>query len=520
MEQRLRRHLAPDLPGILRRLLRLPPHIPILASVRIRLALWYLGITACVLLAFGGNLYFTETSLTTGAGDAQLETPLNQDAQRMSAIYGGALLKEQSPTAQHITLASDEIVLLLRPDGTPLDSRGPLTNRAIQQLQTQATNSAPIINLSLPLAGASSHHRTYRLMIVPILNQNMRVATLLVGLPREGRVNPWHLWITWVMRAIGIAVVSTLVGYWLASMAIRPVQQITQMANEITATDLRRRLHLPRRDEFGALAATFDQMLARLEAAFKRQSQFTADASHELRTPLTIMSLDINRALTQEQTPDGYRQILEQIQDENAHMAEIVNNLLLLARADTGQIALHQETVDLADIALECIERLMPLARQQQVTLATGTLPEILVAGDRHYLSRMVTNLVENGIKYTSGIGTRVTVEVSAGQGDRWAVLRVQDDGPGIADEHLPYLFDRFYRGDKARARRQTRSSGDEPGGAGLGLAIVQWIVQAHGGEVRVTSAIGAGTTFEVLLPMGQNLHYNFAKTPAAHGSE
>ncbi len=496
MEQRQRRHH------------RLPPYIPILASVRTRLALWYLGITACVLLAFGGNLYFTETSLTTDAGDAQLETPLNQDAQRLTAAYTAALLGGKSPATQQVTLAPDEITLLLRPDGTALDTRGPLTDRAIRQMQAQVVNSLPIMNLNLPFAGASSGqviNRSYRLEIVPILNQNARVATLLVGLPRGGQVNPWHLWFTWVARAIGIAIVSTIVGYWLASMAIRPVQQITQMANAITATDLRRRLHLARRDEFGALAATFDQMLARLEAAFKRQSQFTADASHELRTPLTIMSLDINRALTQDLTPDEYRRLFEQIQDENEHMAEIVNNLLLLARADTGQIALHQETIDLADIALECVERLLPLAQQRQVTLTTGALPEVLVAGDRHYLSRMVTNLVENGIKYTSGAGKRVMVEVGTEREDL-AVLRVQDDGPGIAEEHLPYLFDRFYRGDKARTRHQTRSDvNDEPGGVGLGLAIVQWIVQAHGGEVRVTSTSGAGSTFEVRLPLRQN---------------
>jgi len=147
---------------------------------------------------------------------------------------------------------------------------------------------------------------------------------------------------------------------------------ITQMANEINATDLRRRLHLQRRDEFGALAATFNQMLARLEAAFKRQTQFAADASHELRTPLTIIELEVNRALTQLQTPEEYRQVLAQIQSENEHMSYIVNNLLTLARADTGQIVLHPEEVDLSDIALACVERLLTLARQSQVIISTG----------------------------------------------------------------------------------------------------------------------------------------------------
>jgi signal transduction histidine kinase len=280
---------------------------------------------------------------------------------------------------------------------------------------------------------------------------------------------------------------------------------ITQMANEINATDLRRRLHLKRRDEFGALAATFDQMLARLEAAFKRQTQFAADASHELRTPLTIIDLDIHRALTQLHTPEEYQQVLQQIQAENEQMTYIVNNLLTLARADTGQLVLQRQEVDLSDLALASVERLLSFAQQSRVALSTGELPELLVSGDPQYLSRMLMNLIENGIKYTSGIGTRVHVELACEQ-ERWAVLRVQDNGPGIAEEHLPYLFERFYRVDKARVRRLSEQTGaasgsQELGGTGLGLAIVRWIVQAHSGEIQVESQLGSGSTFEVRLP-------------------
>jgi signal transduction histidine kinase len=293
-------------------------------------------------------------------------------------------------------------------------------------------------------------------------------------------------------------------GYWLAGKVLRPVKMITQMANEISATDLRRRLHLKRRDEFGALAATFDQMLVRLEAAFKRQTQFTADASHELRTPLTIIDLDIHRALTQVHTPEEYQQILEQIQAENEHMTAIVNNLLTLARADTGQLVLQWQEVDLSDLALASVERLLSFAQQNHVSLSTGELPELSVSGDPQYLSRMLINLIENGIKYTSGIGTRVHVELACEHED-WVMLRVQDNGPGIAEEHLPFLFERFYRVDKARSRRSEQvdapSGAQEPGGTGLGLAIVHWIVQAHGGELRVESQPGSGSTFEVQLP-------------------
>src|SRR5437763_772092 len=283
----------------------------------------------------------------------------------------------------------------------------------------------------------------YRILLTPVLNQNARVASLLVGLPRHSPIIPFLA--IWLFHGTLALLVAAIGGYWLAGKALRPVKMITRTANEINATDLRRRLHLKRRDEFGELAATFDQMLARLEAAFKRQSQFTADASHELRTPLTIIDLEINRALTQLERPEEYRQILEQIQAENEQMTYIVNNLLTLARADTGQLVLQREVVDVSDIALACVERLLSLAQQSHITLSTGTLPELLVCGDPQYLSRMLMNLIENAIKYSSGIGTRVHVELGCRQ-ERWAVVRVQDDGPGIAEEHLPSLFERFYR--------------------------------------------------------------------------
>ena len=183
---------------------------------------------------------------------------------------------------------------------------------------------------------------------------------------------------------------------------------------------------------------------------------------------------------------------------------------MAVAPSPPPPLTLRQETVDLSDIALACVERLLPLARQSEITLSTGELPELLISGDPHYLNRMLMNLVENAIKYSSGIGKRVHVELACEQ-DRWGIVRVQDDGPGIAAEDLPFLFERFYRVDRARKRKQKDQ--EPPGGSGLGLSIAQWITQAHGGEIRVASKVGGGSTFEVRLPLLKENEHDKAMT-------
>ena len=475
------------------------------SSVRVRLTLWYLALITLIMFLFGGSLYATETFLNARAADSRLETQLYQDAQQFDNGYKKSIVNNRLSDLQHAALPAGEFVLLLRPNKSVLYMHGSLSDSIVQQLRDRAENSQPTTDLTIPQPASNGWHgmdRNYRVLITPILNQNARVAILIVGRQKEFQVSLLTIWL--FHGSVGL-LTAAIGGYWLAGKALRPVKMITRAANEINATDLRRRLNLRRKDEFGELAITFNQMLDRLDAAFKRQNQFAADASHELRTPLTIIDLEINRALTQLHTPAEYQQVLGVIQSENEQMTAIVNSLLLLARADTGQIQLHRQEVDVSDIALACVERLLPLARQSGITLSTGDLPELLIHGDQHYLSQMIMNLIENAIKYTAGVGKHVHVEL-AERGGKWSTICIQDDGPGIAEEYIPYLFDRFYRVDKARSHNKQESlqgaEGEEKvGGTGLGLSIVQWIVQAHGGEVLVKSKMGAGSTFEVRLP-------------------
>jgi signal transduction histidine kinase len=305
--------------------------------------------------------------------------------------------------------------------------------------------------------------------------------------------------------------VAALGGYWLATRALRPVRLITRAAEEIEETDLSRRLDVKSSDELGALAATFDRMLARLEAAFARQRQFTGDASHELRTPLSIVAAEAERALAAPRAPEEYRRALEVIQSENAYMGRLVGQLLTLARADAGQLGLRDEQLDLSDVALEVVERLAPLAHERGVVLRMGALPELCVRGDRTALSMALGNLVENAIKY-AGHGEQpeggyVRVETGAtdrGGEQRVAWARVEDDGPGIAAEHMPHLFERFYRVDAARTRVDTKSGASESAadGSGLGLAIAHEIAVAHCGTIGVRSMPGGGTAFTLELPI------------------
>jgi signal transduction histidine kinase len=185
----------------------------------------------------------------------------------------------------------------------------------------------------------------------------------------------------------------------------------------------------------------------------------------------------------------------------------------MLTRADTGQINFETEKIDVSELALEVVERLTPLARQKGLQLIVGELPELEINGNRLYLTRMISNLVDNAIKYTAGSGRRVQIETGnvigpaqyeVKAGVKWMWLRVSDDGPGIAAEHLPYLFDRFYKVDKARATGETPDPNiqSETRGSGLGLAIVQLVAQTHGGHVKVESQVGKGTNFIVWLPL------------------
>jgi len=298
--------------------------------------------------------------------------------------------------------------------------------------------------------------------------------------------------LAWTMVITGAGVLAVgLGGGWLLSLrAVRPIQVMTAAAQEISASNLTRRIELDdMQSELGTLAGVLNETFDRLETAFQQQVRFTADASHELRTPLTVIHTHAQLALARDRSPEEYRKTLETCLRASGRMKELVDALLMLARADGGRLALNRGPCDLGAIARDCAALLASLAAQRGVTITTDVQPAPLEA-DATRLAQVVTNLVTNAIRYNVA-GGRVDVAVV---GDATSVvLRIADTGVGIPPADQPHIFERFYRVDASRNR--------EDGGSGLGLAICKSIVEAHGGSIALQSVPGQGTTFSVILP-------------------
>ena len=439
-------------------------------SIRIRLALWYAASLACALGIFGGFIWWSLRARLTSEIDRDLEsraTRFEQYFRAESAERAGAQLEDELdefcqglPAASYISLRGSNGFAFDYPAGAPP-------------------------------AGLRTARREF--------NFNGATFVLQAGAPVEEMRHTLEL-LRWLLIALMPAaiLIACAGGIWLSSRALKPVADAADAAHAISIENLSARLPVPQTaDEIARLAEVLNEMLARLESAVKTLSDFVADASHELRTPLAVIRTTAELALRRARSPEAYRESLQEIAAETERITQLVEDLLLLARTDTGAVEMPLSTLDVRDIVQDVCAEMRGLIAVRRIRLVTSFSEAAAnVAGNRAGLHRLFLALLDNAIKY-SNEGGEVTVTVETR--DSRVAVAVQDSGAGIAAAEIEKIFRRFYRADAARSHAG-------PGGHGLGLALAQSIARAHRAEIEVHSEPGHGSSFIVHFPPSGNL--------------
>jgi heavy metal sensor kinase len=471
-------------------------------SLRLQVAAWYTATFALLLLLTGAVFYqYLEHTL-----EASVDTDLQLRAQQITA---GAVIRNgtvslynvtgdlpgfgetsQNIPAQPVDVNYGVLVRLL-------DAHGRLLGEtpAFRALQV------PAASVTQPLGGTpwqgtikTPEDQEVRLYSRTLTNQGKTVAVIQVGESLANLRTLLHQLVAALLVVGFLVLLACAAGsYWLAARSFAPIQRLAETARKIKAGDLHQRVPVPPvRDEVQYLAVTLNEMLNSLDQSFSRQRRFVADASHELRTPVAVIRNKAEVALLRPRSQDDYCTVLHSIHAETGRLSHLISDLLALARGDEGQARFEREVVRL-DLLIESVAANADvLARERGLHLSVRVPQPITLIGDEARLIQVIMNLLDNAIRYTNAGGQ---VQVSLTASPQTAQLIVCDTGIGIAPEHVPHIFERFYRADPAR--RRTGGSG-----TGLGLAIVAWIVQAHGGSIGVESQMERGSCFTVTLPL------------------
>lgn len=464
-----------------------------LRSIRARLTLWYTSLLTVTVLLLGGTAY------------GLLEYSLGRDID--TALQGVAQVLAKQATANSAPWLSADIDAIFRrffgfsPWDRYVERRHPWSQRDLHESPAQA-GTLPLSANALQRAsrGLSTFETVtslgrypVRVLTQPVFEMGRVTQVIQVGMSLESLAMARQHFLLVMASVLPLALLLAGGGGWLlARRALNPVHHMAEAARRIGAEHLDERLQTSGSDdELDRLAHTLNDMLARLDAAFRQVRQFSADASHELQTPLTILKGELEVALRAPRSAQEYQRVLTSALEECERLVRVVEDLLLLARADAGVLRMDRQAVDLDELVAEVFEQADILAEPHAVNLCLGPIEPLTIRGDRAHLRRLLLNLIDNGIKYTPP-GGRVTLAL--GQEERWAVLRVSDTGIGLSSEEQARIFQRFYRAANTHLQPEE--------GAGLGLCIAQSIVEAHGGHIQVDSAPGRGSMFAVLLPL------------------
>lgn len=474
-------------------------------SIRLRLQLWLAFMLVCILSGFGFTAYQLQRNTHLGQIDEELGrrvAALNSD------VRGGMPPMNRSPFGGP------------RGPGGPPPREPNDFNFEMRRIQLSATTqslfgSATTNDYYYALWSRSgavmlkATNTPVELAFPGVLNSDSRIHTRTTANRREamqftergecvlaGRVISADLeamshFAWWLFAAGGgILTLGLSGGWWLATRAIRPVEEISAAASRISAGNLAERINVTETDsELGRLAGVLNSTFARLERAFAQQKQFTADASHELRTPIAVLISEAQTTLARERSAAEYRETVQACLDTAQQMRQIAQSLLELARFDAGQETITRAPVDLAERARTCVEHIRPLADERAIVFHLDLAPA-LTTGDPVRLGQVITNLLTNAVHYNREGGE---ISVATRREGGAVQLTVTDTGVGIKTGDLPHIFERFFRGDKSRTAAHGRT--------GLGLAICKAILDSHGGSIVASSKPGEGSSFVIRLP-------------------
>ena len=481
-----------------------------LRSLRSKLTLWYVLILGILLISFSSFLYLTLSK--------SLYRDVDNKLRSLAELIASETVSPLSKFGFENIDQALEASMNLKPIGKfiqVLDESGKIGRKSDNLKNVQLPISLNALKNASTGMITFETHRSFenaplRIITFPVIGNNQTAKIIQIASSLEDVEDALNTLFIILMITVPLALmVASLGGQFLANKALKPVDQITKTARMITSQNLNQRINPPKvRDEISRLIETFNEMISRLDQSFRKIKQFSTDASHELKTPLTILKGEVEVSLRRERTPQEYKQTLRSNLEEINRMSQIVDDLLLLSKADIGEIRLNKENINLTEILSEVVAQVNILAQSKNLRIETSNhYEDIHIFGDGLRIRELFLNLIENGIKYTEEGGSihiTVTKDSSShannpsvwaeGKQVEFAKIIVLDTGIGIAKEDQERIFDRFFRVDKARSREQ--------GGSGLGLSICRSIVEAHGGEIRVESEFGKGSSFIVMLPL------------------
>lgn len=456
-------------------------------SIGVRLTLWYLAIFALGEIIFGAGMWFILRNNVLDMVDDDLESQV-EDLKSFLATQknDASLVKLQQDFAEKYAIEhSGDYLAVHTVDGSMLYRSA--------FLEAHPSVVLPPHQITRTISRSRRIDKRPFRFLFENLDVNGRTYTVQVGIPADDAFETLELFRFYLLLfAPLLLLLAAGLGYWMSRRALAPVDALVRTAREVSGTNLNSRLQKLRTgDELQRLSDTLNEMLDRIETAFLRVTEFTADASHELRTPVSLIRTEAELALRRSRKEEEYRESLRHILLEAERTTALIEQLLAVARSDSGRESVNLQPLNLSQILRDVAEgwRQVALMRDVNLTAEIGD-QNAFVRGDETLIRRLAEILLDNAFKYTPSPGS---VRLRLEQTGNKAVLVVCDSGLGIAPEEQTKIFERFYRVDKARSRAQ--------GGAGLGLSIAQWIVAQHGGSIRVESNMGAGAEFRVELP-------------------